>query len=67
MKMIQFSNRLDVLRNAGKVVDVSKEQNYIIKLKELEELKKLRIAKLKQLDSKIDNISKIANVSLKEK
>lgn len=67
MKMIQFSNRLDVLRNAGKVVDVSKEQNYIIKLKELEQLKKLRIAKLKQLDTKIDNISKIANVSLKEK
>lgn len=38
-----------------------------MKMKELEELKKLRIAKLKQLDSKIDNISKIANVNLKEK
>lgn len=38
-----------------------------MKLRELEELKKLRIAKLKQLDNKIDNISKIANVELKEK
>lgn len=67
MKMIQFSNRMDVLRNNGKVVDVSKEQNYLKKFKELEELKKLRVAKLKSLAGKIDNISKIANIDLKEK
>mmetsp|Transcript_57844 Transcript_57844/g.125779 ORF Transcript_57844/g.125779 Transcript_57844/m.125779 type:complete len:123 (+) Transcript_57844:773-1141(+) len=68
MKLIQFSNKLENMRSMSKNKFVSeKDESYLEKLKELETLKKLRMAKLKKLDRNIDVLSKMANKEKSEK